>query len=770
MFNNKKEKLKLYDYHLNKTFDKKKNNLIININSYPSSAEKDKYHEMKNNKIINSKKLTFSIKNEQKKFRPQSLNKRDFKMTNNQLHQMNSKAISKTSGNFDIHIADLNLFEKKKKTNHMKLINESRETYNKTNSKDRTNYFSVNNTYNANTNTNTNTNSNTYINNIINNNNDFDNIIEKDSEIIKTNERELNITKNNSEKGKNQNSKDNEKNSENEKNQNNEENENISENDKNPNINAMSSDNIKNLKSFNKTNSDNFNYNISNESLCEYYSFKDKLIKIQKRREKLLIDSHNFHLYNNERWILNKLRQFKNKNIEKELKENGLDFYGKKFKLYTDIRNVPTKVCFRKGNSASKIKNEDLDSKYNNKFVNHLINKKNKGITEKNNYNYHKMITQGFPKTKTSNNDAPFEHKLIVNSNSNYKMKKNNFIMNQEIYPLINQKKILKNILPKEVDYNTQYTIMDVINEELHPLNRFQKKNLTQHSNLISQEIELLFGKNITLSKIPFHSNIYQNSENRIEYNTGEKFNKLISSLIEREKGESIMSPDVIEERKRKIIRRKYLLDKFKETIKLCMVKFKRLKISRDFFWAAIYCEDEITYQDGLYVFKAIKDGDVNSVKKSIKSNFKLASFQDEFQQTPLHICAKRNMYQVVQLLVSRLCSVNAQDVYGRTPLMCAAQGNHMESICVLLFSFADPNYEDKSGKKAVDYAKDGRIKYALTFARIVYLFNKMMNNSKNFDEFVLRGMSHLFSKDIGINYEPWLKINEEIQNKDDEL
>ena len=42
-------------------------------------------------------------------------------------------------------------------------------------------------------------------------------------------------------------------------------------------------------------------------------------------------------------------------------------------------------------------------------------------------------------------------------------------------------------------------------------------------------------------------------------------------------------------------------------------------------------------------------------------------------------------------------------------------------------------------------------------------MFNKMMNNSKNFDEFVLRGMSHLFSKDIGINYEPWLKINEEI-------
>ncbi len=748
MKNKEKKELILKVYSLNNSFDEKKKELNINIKSCLSSAEKDKYREMKNIKLNNNSiKLKHLHNNKKKKMRPQSLTKKDIIKSNkfNQFSQINSINKKKIKSHNEQCLTDLNLFGNKKKINHMKLISKIKDTYNKTNSKDKTNYFSVNNTYN--TNTNTKTNSNICINNIgITNNNEIEDIIEKDSEMIKTNEKELKMTNNN--------------------------NKNI-ENIKNPhmNINILSADNIKNIKSFNnETNSDNNKTNISHDSLCEYYSFKDKLIKIQKRREKLVIDSLKFHLYNNERWIINKLRQFKNKNIDQELKENGLDFYGKKFKLYTDIRNIPTKVCFRKGNSASKRKNEDMENKYNNIFVNHLINKKNKGVTEKKNYNYHRMITQGFPKAKSINNDIILDNKLIINSNSNFKNKKNNFMMNHEIYPLINQKKILKNILPKEVDYNTQFTIMDIINEELHPLNRFQKKNLTSHSNLISQEIEILFGQNIALSNIPYVSNIYKNTENRIEYNTGEKFNKLISTLIESQKGENIISPDVMEERKRKIIRRKYLLDKFKDTMKLCMAKFKRLKINLEFFWTIVHCEEEIKYEEGLYVFNAIKDGDVTTVKNSIKNKYKLATFQDEFKQTPLHICAKRNMYQVVQLLLSRLSNVNAQDAYGRTPLMCAAQGNHMETVCVLLFCFADPSYEDKSGKRAVDYVTDPKIKYALTFVRIVHLFNRMINNTKNYDKFVLRGINHFYSKELGINYEPWLKINEEIKNKDDDI
>ena len=311
---------------------------------------------------------------------------------------------------------------------------------------------------------------------------------------------------------------------------------------------------------------------------------------------------------------------------------------------------------------------------------------------------------------------------------------------------------------------------MDIINKEMHPLNRFQKKNLTQHSTLISQEIELLFGKNISLVNLQNFSNIYQNKENRIQYKTGEKYNQLLKTFIKKENKENSLDQDLSKEREKKLIHRRYILEKFKNALKECMFKFLRLKITKEFFWEILFNETEIKYEDGLYIFNSIKDGDVSSIEKEIKKNYRFVVFKDEFNQTPLHICAKRNIYQVVKLCVSRLADVNAQDIYGRTPLINAAQSGNLEFVCVILFNFADPSIEDKNGKRAVDYAKNYMIQYALRYARIIHIFNRMMNSLRNFDSFVLRALRHLFGKELGINYEPWLEINEKILNKKDDI
>ena len=140
-----------------------------------------------------------------------------------------------------------------------------------------------------------------------------------------------------------------------------------------------------------------------------------------------------------------------------------------------------------------------------------------------------------------------------------------------------------------------------------------------------------------------------------------------------------------------------------------------------------------------MFLFKAIKDGDIDNIEKIIKSNYNYALFKDEFGQTAMHICAKRNIYQVIQLLISRLGNVDVQDIYGRTPLMCAVENKHLEVIIVLLLNYADPNIEDNYGKKAIDYinigkrTKNGEVEYkmkrALEFIRLVYLFNRMMVN-----------------------------------------
>ena len=731
----------LNNFNLNKTFDNK--NKKIRINSYQLSSRKDMKRELNKNRMNNPIKLTSLIKEEHKKSRPQNISKKDYIICKDNIQTYKK---NKTTLYNEYHNTDHNNKKEIEENNNMNFIklkdNSNEENIeNKTISKDKTLCYSANNTFN-----NTNTNSNTCVNNTAN----INYIIDKDnSNLIRISEGELNLTSN-------------------------------SDNLKNPNINIISSANIKNINNYINENINDNNNNRSNnsldynKSLCEYYSSKEKINKNKKRREKLLIDSRKFYLYCSERGILNKLRQLQSKNIEKELKENGLDNYDKKLNLYSEIRRLPTKVCFRKGNSASKDDREDLEIyyKYNNdKFMKNLINKNYKGEAEKKIENYFKIITHGFSKRKSKNkSEYIINNKLIIDSNQSKNSAKSKIVIDRDLYPLFNQKKIVKNILPKEVDYNTQFTIMDIINEELHPLNRFQKKNLSLHSNLISQEIELLFGKNIALAKLPCSSNIYQNTDNLIQYKTSEKYNQLLKSLIKTEKEDRVINQDLINDKKRKKIRRRYILDKFIFTLKKCMNNFKRLKVTKQFFWEILYNEKEIKYKDGLYIFNAIKDGDINAIEKAIKKNSRMALFKDEFKQTPLHICAKRNIYQVVQLIISRFADVNAQDVYGRTPLMCAAQNGNMEFVGTILFSFADPSIEDKEGKRAIDYTSDVKIKYALKNARIIHLFNNMMNSLKYFDEFVFRGLTHLFRKELGINFEPWLEINDKILNKTDEL
>ena len=310
---------------------------------------------------------------------------------------------------------------------------------------------------------------------------------------------------------------------------------------------------------------------------------------------------------------------------------------------------------------------------------------------------------------------------------------------------------------------------MSILNNEIHAFKRFQSKILNHSSKLISHEIDFLFCQNFKLTDIYVPLNIYQNADEYAQCKTNEKFNNLLENII------NTIGKEKVTKNKRdntimKLIHRKFLLEKFKIIIKSCMAKFKRLQISLDFFLEMIIYNKPMTYKDGTYIFNLIKDGDIKSIETEIKQNYKLATFKDEFNQTPMHICAKRNIYQVVKLLVSRLGDVNAQDIYERTPLMCAAHAGHIEIVCILLFFFADPTIEDKDKKKASDYAKNDRIQYALKFAEVIHIFNNMYNSMKNFDTFVLRGLRHLFAKELGLNFEPWLEINEKIFRQNEEL
>ncbi len=522
----------------------------------------------------------------------------------------------------------------------------------------------------------------------------------------------------------------------------------------------------------NNLNMNNFSENNKLRIPREYYTEKDQIVELNKIRQDLFNSSRKFYLHNSNKTFINRLRQLKSKNIERELKQLGYDFNNKKkFNLYSELKRLPTQICFGKGVSSMKEEKEDKEI-YENKFLKNLENKSKENQTNKD--NYYKLLTKGFCSSKKNINkyDAVFENKLVVNSNSMKKYEqKNQLITGQNMYPLFKQKKILRNILPKEVDYNTQFTINDVIDDEMHPLYRYQKKNLTFHSGLISHEIDFLFVKHFALGEM------VDKKKDVLNKKKDEKFDILMKLLIGKKSDMRDEEKKLTDRAKQKLIRRKYLLKKFENAIKKSFYQFRRMKIDIRTFLNITRYDIPISDSDGMYLFKAIKDGDIENIERLIKKNYNYALFRDEFGQTAFHICAKRNIYQIVLLLISRLGDIDARDIHGRTPLMRAVEYGNLETISVLLFNYADPNIEDNEGKKAIDLLRfkknsenaiEYKIERALKYARLVHLFNRMMVNEKDFDTFVKNSLKYLFKEELNINFEELLKTNTEVLKDDD--
>ena len=528
---------------------------------------------------------------------------------------------------------------------------------------------------------------------------------------------------------------------------------------------------IKIIKNYNDFDIDNLE-EINKKKLPlqkEYYSLNDKIKELDKIKNDLFISSTKFYLQNKERSIINKIKKIKRMNLEKKLELCGYNFNDKKkFKIYSDLKRLPTEICFGKGTSF--FKKEEEDKEINSfKFFKNLKGKnKNNEINSK---IFHKLMVNGFTDSKNINKyDAVLENKLVINSN--YKRKKNPIKEGQNLYQILTEKKILRNILPKEIDYNTQFTINDIINNELHPFYRYQHKNLNFHSHLLSHEINYLFIEDFALGKMA------DKKKDKFIKKLDEKFHISSNLLMKRNEEFENEQRKQIDIKDLEIIKKKYLITKFEIAIKKSFYQFRRMKIDIKTYFNITRENIPIKYSEGLYLFKAIKDGDIENIEYLIKKNYKYALFNDEFGQTAFHICAKRNIYQVIQLLISRTGDINSKDIYGRTPLMCAAENGHLDIICVLLFYYADPNITDNNGKKAIDYIKLGnninditeyKIERALMFTGLVRCFLNNMINEKDFDKFMKNSLKFLFKQEINIDYESLIKANDFVMKDDDE-
>ena len=536
-----------------------------------------------------------------------------------------------------------------------------------------------------------------------------------------------------------------------------------------------SHNNLKKMaKAFEKENEKTFDYyknNLNNISIYStqyfneeirpnrynkvYYSLDNK--KNEKRRMELLKTSYNFNKYNNDRAIMKMINKFQNK-VQTNHEINN---FGKKYNQVSYLKKLPTKVAFGRGTSTKKI--PEIKNNFN-KILKQKIKKKstNRKINE--------LFSSGF--------NIKTESYIINNNNRNIsENKKSFFITNSnistiprdtfgnELYPVLGKHKILKNILPKEVDYNTKTTLQDIINSEIHPLLRYQKKIMSQSSNLISQELNVLFAEYMSLSNMDSDKkNLYKRNDILIELSKDQKFIKLMKGLIGKDEEIDQKLKDKIneEEKKKKEIRRRYLLKKFKEVIENASEKIKRYKIDIQIFFSLMEIDrttDEYkkNFRDkGQYLFRVIKANDINEIISVINQNIDLVSYKDDFDQIPLHICAKRNLYEIVAFLLSRLSPIDAQDESGRTALMIAAKNNYLEFVTILLFENANPIIKDKFNQKASDMTTNERIHLILKRAEALYNLHLFLEG-KNLKKYINNGLDFLYKKELEINYEKWI-------------
>ena len=522
-----------------------------------------------------------------------------------------------------------------------------------------------------------------------------------------------------------------------------------------------------------------------------YSSFLDKFQIL--RRERLLQSSIDFYLHQG---------KYKNKYVNYKKEYVNLSAK-KKYQPFSELKRVPDLIAFGKVVPKESIEVQKENKKHRKKV---LLRAKSTIIP------------------KSSSNSSIFRTGLINNHSvqklKEYKLIKDDYNTNNPntkdyipkdsfgntIYPIFGQKKMLKNIMPKEYDYNTNRTPLELLHDTYHPLLRFQKKMINQHINAINQEIGVTYSKYFTLvdkSKIPEK---FQMCQELIDLQKDEKLIKLIRELIDRNFGleEEVEKALDSQKKEKEIARKKRIYKKFSEVMIKASIHFKRLNISlEDFYSIPNYIpstrtnnetmmsvnkdnkennkiketklilqldKDEefkerkiLMEKNGQHFFHAIKAEDSYEIISIVNSNYFIMFYRDVFLQSPLHIAAKRNLYKFVSLFVSRGADINAQDEGGRTALFIAAERNNLEFVTVLLFEIADPSIKNAKDEKPAEITTDTKIRIILERARVLHYFHKI-GKIKEFNESIKRGLKALYRDEMGMNtYELWLKENEEI-------
>ena len=142
----------------------------------------------------------------------------------------------------------------------------------------------------------------------------------------------------------------------------------------------------------------------------------------------------------------------------------------------------------------------------------------------------------------------------------------------------------------------------------------------------------------------------------------------------------------------------------------------------------------------------AIKNDNQRKVKLLVEGNKFLCQMFDDFNQTALHVAAKRPRGEIIKLILKAGAKIDAQDIAGRTALHYACLYNNLENVEILLYEYASPLKLDNSGKEPGDYTTDKVIKFFTDRAKTLVDLNLIRINIRESLKRIRTGLEYFFN------------------------
>ena len=129
---------------------------------------------------------------------------------------------------------------------------------------------------------------------------------------------------------------------------------------------------------------------------------------------------------------------------------------------------------------------------------------------------------------------------------------------------------------------------------------------------------------------------------------------------------------------------------------------------------------------------KAVKLNQQDKVLTMLSGNRWLALVYDSSLQTGLHWAAKRDLPNLVPLLVKAGTFIDSRDMVGRTPLFLAAKNNNIQTLTALLKFKASPFVKTRAGTSIDKVATNPTIRSLLLKYKVSYYVKKFSQGSDN--------------------------------------